>query len=73
MNASLWVKRFKDGRESVEDDPRQRASVTSRTDANVDYLRTLITCDQGLSIRASNETNINTEIVRKILREDLNM
>ncbi|KAF2905634.1 hypothetical protein ILUMI_00545 [Ignelater luminosus] len=32
-----WAKRFKKGRESVEDDPRAGAPVTSRTNANVTY------------------------------------
>lgn len=45
-----WAKRIKWGRKSVEDGPCEGASVTSRTIANVDRLRTLITSDGHLRI-----------------------
>ncbi|XP_055910874.1 protein GVQW3-like [Eupeodes corollae] len=55
-----WAKRFKAGRQSVEDDPREGAPVTSRTDENVVRLRMLITPERRLSIHAlSYELNIN--------------
>ncbi|XP_055918322.1 protein GVQW3-like [Eupeodes corollae] len=69
-----WAKRFKEERESVEDNPRKGAPVTSRTDANVDLLRMLITSDRRLSIPGlSYELNFNKETVRKMLHENLNM
>lgn len=45
-----WAKRFKKGRESVEEHPRDASFVTNSTDATDDCLRTLITCDGRLSI-----------------------
>ena len=42
-----WAKRFKEGRESVDDDSREGAPVTSRTNANVDRLRALIMSDSA--------------------------
>ncbi|CAH1997496.1 unnamed protein product [Acanthoscelides obtectus] len=69
-----WAKRFKEGRESVKDDQREVAPVTSRIDANVNRLRTLLTADRRLSIRAlSDKLNMNKEIVRQMLLENLNM
>jgi hypothetical protein len=59
-----WAKRFKEGRESVEDDPRAGAPVTARTDENVERLRARITSDRRLSLCAlSDELNINKESV----------
>lgn len=69
-----WAKRFKEGRESLDDDPREGAPVTSCTAANVDRLRALITSDRHLNIRAlSAQLNINKESVRKMLHDNLNM
>lgn len=54
-----WVNRFKQGCEV--------ASVTTRTDSNVDRLITLNTCDGRLSIRTLyNALFINKEIVYKL-------
>lgn len=47
-----WTKRFKEGWESVEDNRREGAPITSRTDTNFDRLHALIMSDQHLSIRA---------------------
>ncbi|XP_055916895.1 protein GVQW3-like [Eupeodes corollae] len=60
------AKRFKEGRESVEDDPREGTPVT--------FLM-LITSDRRLSIRAlSYELNINKiKTVRKMFHENLNI
>jgi transposase len=35
-------RRFKEGREDVQDDPRSGQPKTQRTDANVDRVRTLV-------------------------------
>ncbi|CAH2102651.1 unnamed protein product [Euphydryas editha] len=73
MRVFEWAKRFKEGRESVEEDPSEGAPVTTRTFANVDRLRMLITTDRHLSIRAlSYELNVNKETVCKMLHENLN-
>lgn len=59
-----WVKRFKEGCESVEGDPREAAPVTSSTDANFDCLYKMFTSDPYLSIRAlSDDLNINKKTV----------
>ena len=34
-----WHKRFKEGREDVEDDPRSKRPRTSRTNKNVEHVR----------------------------------
>lgn len=67
-----WAKRFNEGRESVKDDLREGALVTTRTDTNVDRMRTLITWDRLLSIRVlSDELNFHKETSIKMLHEDL--
>jgi len=43
-----WHRRFKEGREDVQDDPRSGQSKTQRTDANVDRVRTLLRSDRRL-------------------------
>jgi hypothetical protein len=37
-----WHRRFTEGREDVQDDPRSGQPKTQRTDANVDRVRTLV-------------------------------
>jgi len=37
-----WQRRFKEGREAVQDDPRSWHQKTQRTKANVDRVRTLL-------------------------------
>ncbi|GFU27232.1 protein GVQW3 [Trichonephila clavipes] len=67
-------KRFKDGRQDVEDDSWPGRPSTSKTDENVEKVASLIRPDRRLSIRAIAETvNIDKECVRKILHDNLNM
>ena len=69
-----WHRRFKEGREDVQDDPRSGQPETQRTDANVDRVRTLVRSDRGLGVRATaEELNMNRETVRQIVQEDLGM
>ncbi|GFY13863.1 putative mariner transposase [Trichonephila clavipes] len=72
---SFWLyKRFKDGRQDVEDDSRPGRPSTSKTDENVEKVASLIRSDRRLSIRAIAETvNIDKECVRQILHDNLNM
>jgi len=37
-----WHRRFKEGREDVQDDPRSGQPKMHRTDANVDRVQTLV-------------------------------
>ncbi|GFX16759.1 protein GVQW3 [Trichonephila clavipes] len=69
-----WFKRFKDGRQDVEDDSRPGRPSTSKTDENVEKVACLIRSGRRLSIRAIAETvNIDKECVRQILHDNLNM
>ncbi|GFT23340.1 protein GVQW3 [Trichonephila clavipes] len=69
-----WFKRFKDGRQDVEDDSRPGRPSTSKTDENVEKVASLIRSDRRLSICAIAETvNIDKECVRQILLDNLNM
>jgi len=40
-----WYRRFQEGREDVQDDPRSGQPKTQRTDANVDRVRNLLCSD----------------------------
>ena len=61
-------RRFKEGREDAQDDPRSGLPKTQRTDANVDRARTLVRSDRRVGVRiTAEEMNMNTEIVRQIV------
>ena len=69
-----WAKRFKEGRETVADDPYGGSTCTTRTDENIDRLRTLIMADRRRSLRSlSEELHINKESIRQMLHDELNM
>jgi hypothetical protein len=69
-----WHRRFLGGREDVEDDERPGHPVTTKTDENVDKVRTLVRNDRRLSIRMiAKELNVDKETVRQILTENLKM
>jgi hypothetical protein len=66
-----WHRRFKEGREGVQDDPRSGQPQTQRTDENVDRVRTLVRSDRRLGVRViAEELNMNRETVRQIVKED---
>jgi len=44
-----WRRRFKEGREDVQDDPRIGQTKTQRTDANVERVRTLLRSGTNLA------------------------
>jgi len=46
-----WHRRFKEGQEDVQDNPRSGQPKTQRTDANVDRVRTLVRSDRRLGVR----------------------
>ena len=49
--AFMWHKLFKDGRESVEDEPRAGRPSTSRNDDKVQRVREMLNSDSRLSVR----------------------
>ena len=68
------VKKFKEGREYVGDDPNSGHPSTAKTQENVEKVVRIVRGDRQLSIRAISEiTNINKESVRQILHDDLGM
>lgn len=67
-----WFKRFKEGRESLDDDPRSGRPATARTTQSVEFIQHLLTEDRTVTIRLLEEiTGINRETIRIILHEDL--
>ena len=65
-----WFKRFKEGRETTEDDPRPGWPTTSKTDQNIKKIGEIIRKDRRLSIRAVAEiTGIDKKCVRQILHD----
>ena len=51
-------KRFMEGREDVEDDPKSGRPCTSTTDTNIEKVRQLVSSDCHLTIRVLNLTNL---------------
>ena len=46
-----WHKRFREGREDVEDDPKSGRPITSRTNENVECVREKVRSDRRLTVR----------------------
>ena len=69
-----WHKRFKSGREDVEDDPKSGRPSTSTTADNIDRENRMVRGDRRLTVRMiAYELGMNKETVRTILTEDLGM
>ena len=69
-----WHKSFLEGREQVEDEPRAGRLSTSKTDDNVERVRSLVRSDRRLTLRMiSSELNLNRFTVHQILTQDLDM
>jgi transposase len=67
-----WFKRFRDGCEDLQDDPRSGRPSTSRNADTIKNVPEMVTRDRRLTLRImSDELNINTEMIRQILHEDL--
>ncbi|XP_042243396.1 protein GVQW3-like [Homarus americanus] len=70
----LWYKRFKDGRESVESDPRSGRPSTSRTPENVERVQVAINENRRLTVRElEDDLGIPGTIVSEFLTQDLGM
>jgi len=63
-----------EGREQVEDEPRARRPSTSKTDDNMERVRSLVRSDRRLTLRMiSSELNLNRFTAHQILTQDLDM
>jgi ribosomal protein S25 len=68
------VTHFSEGRESVTDEERSGRPAMSRTEENIAKVRQIVHENRWLTIRSiAEQANINSETVRKILTEDLDM
>lgn len=69
-----WHKRFKSGREEVEDDPRSGRPSTSKTDENIARVKQLVRSDRRLTVRMmADDLGLKRESVRTILLDELGM
>ena len=69
-----WQKSLLEGREQVEDEPRAGRTSTSKTDDNVERVRSHVRSDRRLTLRIiSSELNLNRFTVHQILTQDLDM
>ena len=68
-----WHKSFLEGQEQVEDEPHA-GRQTSKTDDNVERVRSLVRSDRRLTLRMiTSELNLNRFTVHQILTHDLDM
>jgi hypothetical protein len=68
------IKVLKEGREDVKDNERTGHPKAHQTDENVKKVWKLVHSNRRLSVRmTAEELNLDREIVRKILTEDLGM
>ena len=69
-----WHRRFKEGREEVENDQRSGMPSTSRTDENVVRVRQKVRSDRRLTVRMiADELGMNSERVWRIITKHLGM
>ena len=69
-----WVRRFNDGRESIENDPRVGRLVSVLTEKNVATVKTLIEEDARYTVQEIEElSGIHSSSVLKILHERLGL
>jgi len=69
-----WHKSFLEGREQVEDKPRAGRLSTSKTEDNVERVRSFVRSDHRFTLRMiSSELNLNRFTFHQILTQDLNM
>ncbi|XP_066951254.1 histone acetyltransferase KAT6B-like isoform X4 [Macrobrachium rosenbergii] len=69
-----WHKRFKSGREEVEDDPKSGRPSSVKTAETIDKVQELVQSDRSLTVRMiAEELSLNRESVRTILVQELGM
>ena len=61
-----WHKSFLESQEQVEDEPREGRPSTSKSDDNVERLRSLVRSDRRLMLRMISELNLNWFTVHQI-------
>ncbi|GBL97478.1 Putative uncharacterized protein FLJ37770 [Araneus ventricosus] len=67
-----WFKRFRDGKEDVEDEPRSGRPPTSTTPDNIERVRRMLADDRRLSLRMiAEELKISLDSMRNIIHEHL--
>ncbi|GFW51535.1 protein GVQW3 [Trichonephila clavipes] len=69
-----WFRTFKEGRQSVNSDPRSRRPSTSRNEDKIAQVKTAVGSDRRLTVREiAQECHISVGSCDEILRKDLNM
>jgi len=69
-----WHKSFLEGRQQVEEEPRVERTSTSKTDDNVERVRSLVRSVHRLTLRMiSSELNLYRFTLHQILTQDLDM
>jgi len=69
-----WFSRFKNGKETLEDDQRIGRPSTSRTEEMIEKVRQLIQCDPRMTIvELEQEVGISHGSIHAILSNDLKM
>ena len=69
-----WFKEFSEGRDLVVDEPRTGRSTTSKTDVNVERVKSLVRSDRRLTIRLiAEQLNLNKSTVHDVLKNNLQM
>ncbi|XP_035212173.1 protein GVQW3-like [Stegodyphus dumicola] len=64
-----WHKRFRESRDSVQDDPRAGRPSVAHTDINVERVRQLLQENRPVTVRIiSEELNLNLDVCHKISR-----
>ena len=67
-----WFKRFREGRDTVEDAPRTGRPTTARTQENVEKVKELLARDRRLTVRMiAEELGVGRESAHLIVTEDL--
>jgi histone-lysine N-methyltransferase SETMAR len=74
ITVTRWVRRFKEGIESVDDEPRSGRPITACTEENADLIKQLLDDDPFLSARDLEElTSLSHGTVQNILHDRLQM
>jgi len=67
-----WFKRFREGKETTEDEPRSGRPSTSRTPDMIERVRQMLAQDRRVTLRLmAEELGISKDTVHTIVREDL--